>query len=113
MHTLKIAAASVVFFIGQSLPAQAKDNWEFHEDQWNYVVVHEKRTISDDSLSQWGAWVDIAPTAAGGGGNFGPAIGFAPPRVTQVYRPVAEVTAPTPAPVRAREPRPCPPRKCK
>ena len=118
MHAIKISLTSFVLAFSQSVTAQDNGKFEFHEEQWKNVAVHENRMISDESVSQWGAWTDVAPTAAGGGrGVVGPAISFAPPASPTVYRSVAEVTAPAlapapapavvAAPVRVREPRPC------
>lgn len=105
MHAFKFTAVSLALILGLPLSVQAKDNFEFHEEQWKNVPVHEKTMVSDDSVTKWGAWVDVAPTAAGPGVS-GPAVGFAPAPAPVVYRPVAEV-APIVTPARVRPPRPC------
>ncbi len=94
MHLFKLTASTLILASSLTLSAQAKENLELHEDQWKNVVVHEKRTVADESVSQWGAWVEVAPTAAGFGGISAPAVGFAPAAAPAVYRPIAEVTAP-------------------
>lgn len=67
MNTKKtVIAASIAALLAAPVAAFAKDQWEYHEDQWGNVVSYGSVQLAQDSSEAWGPWAEFIMPAAGG-----------------------------------------------
>lgn len=67
MNTKKtVIAASIAALLAAPAATFAKDQWEYHEDQWGNVVSYGSVQLAQDSSDTWGPWAEFIMPAAGG-----------------------------------------------
>lgn len=67
MNTKKtVIAASIAALLAAPVAAFAKDQWEYHEDQWSNVTSYGNVPLAQDSSEAWGPWSEFIAPAAGG-----------------------------------------------